>query len=55
MLKLSAGEAVADDLVQETFVSVRRKASLYSNQRGAASTWIFTIAPNLRINQLRRQ
>ncbi len=55
MLKLGAGEALAEDLVQETFVSVWRKAALYSNQRGAASTWIFTIARNLRIDQLRRQ
>ncbi|MGV8833317.1 MAG: sigma-70 family RNA polymerase sigma factor [Devosia sp.] len=55
MLKLGASEALAEDLVQETFVSVWRKAALYSNQRGAASTWIFTIARNLRIDQLRRQ
>ena len=55
MLKLGAGDALAEDLVQETFVSVWRKAALYSNQRGAASTWIFTIARNLRIDQLRRQ
>lgn len=55
MLKLGANEALAEDLVQETFVSVWRKAALYSNQRGAPSTWIFTIARNLRIDQLRRQ
>ena len=55
MIKLGAGDALAEDLVQETFVSVWRKAALYSNQRGAASTWIFTIARNLRIDQLRRQ
>lgn len=55
MLKLGASDALAEDLVQETFVSVWRKASQYSSQRGAASTWIFTIARNLRIDQLRRQ
>ncbi|WP_224702140.1 sigma-70 family RNA polymerase sigma factor [Devosia aquimaris] len=55
MLKLGSSDAVAEDLVQETFVSVWRKASMYSQQRGAASTWIFTIARNLRIDQLRRQ
>ena len=55
MLKLGASEALAEDLVQETFVSVWRKAALYSSQRGAASTWIFTIARNLLIDQLRRQ
>ncbi|SFC73336.1 RNA polymerase sigma-70 factor, ECF subfamily [Devosia psychrophila] len=55
MIKLGAGDALAEDLVQETFLTVWRKAALYSNQRGAASTWIFTIARNLRIDQLRRQ
>lgn len=55
LLKLGAGEALAEDLVQETFLTVWRKAALYSRQRGAASTWIFTIARNLRIDQLRRQ
>jgi RNA polymerase sigma-70 factor (ECF subfamily) len=55
MLKLGAGEALAEDLVQETFLTVWRKAALYSSQRGAAGTWIFTIARNLRIDQLRRQ
>jgi RNA polymerase sigma-70 factor (ECF subfamily) len=55
MLKLGAGDALAEDLVQETFLTVWRKAALYSNQRGAVSTWIFTIARNLRIDQLRRQ
>ena len=55
MLKLGAGDALAEDLVQETFLTVWRKAALYTRQRGAASTWIFTIARNLRIDQLRRQ
>jgi RNA polymerase sigma-70 factor (ECF subfamily) len=55
MLKLGTSEALADDLVQETFLTVWRKAALYSGQRGAVSTWIFTIARNLRIDQLRRQ
>jgi RNA polymerase sigma-70 factor (ECF subfamily) len=55
MLKLGTSDALAEDLVQETFLSVWRKAALFSSQRGAASTWIFTIARNLRIDQLRRQ
>ena len=55
MLKLGASDALAEDLAQETLLQVWRKAHLYSPQRGAASTWIFTIARNLRIDQLRRQ
>lgn len=55
MLKLGTSEALAEDLVQETFLTVWRKAHLYSPQRGVPSTWIFTIARNLRIDQVRRQ
>lgn len=55
MLKLGADNALAEDLVQETFINVWRKAGLYSNQRGTVSTWVFTIARNLRIDHLRRQ
>jgi len=55
MLRLGADAALAEDLVQETLLSVWRKAHLYSPARGAAATWIFTVARNLRIDQLRRQ
>lgn len=55
MLKQGAGDALAEDLVQETLLTVWRKAQLYSPQRGTPSTWIFTIARNLRIDQVRRQ
>lgn len=55
MLKLGADPALAEDLVQETLLAVWRKAHLYSPDRGAAATWIFTIARNLRIDHLRRQ
>ncbi|WP_297581567.1 sigma-70 family RNA polymerase sigma factor [Devosia sp.] len=55
MLRLGTGDAMAEDLVQETFLAVWRKAHLYSPERGAASTWLFTIARNLRIDQVRRQ
>lgn len=54
LLKGGASEAVAEDMVQETFLSVWRKAHLYSAERGAAATWIFTIARNLRIDLLRK-
>lgn len=45
----------AEDLVQETMMSVWRKASTFDPARAAVATWIFTIARNLRIDQLRRQ
>jgi RNA polymerase sigma-70 factor (ECF subfamily) len=49
---MSAGQA--DELAQETMLMVWRKAGQFNPERAAASTWIFTIARNLRIDQLRR-
>jgi RNA polymerase sigma-70 factor, ECF subfamily len=45
----------AEELAQETMVAVWRKASYYDPSRAAASTWIFTIARNLRIDVARRE
>ena len=44
----------ADELVQEVFVSIWRRSSLYDWRKAAASTWIFTIARNQRIDILRK-
>ncbi|MEC5398586.1 sigma-70 family RNA polymerase sigma factor [Uliginosibacterium sp. H1] len=45
----------AEDLAQEAMVNVWRKAASFDRSRAAASTWIFTIARNLRIDQLRHE
>lgn len=45
----------AEELMQETMVAVWNKSALYDPSRGAASTWIFTIARNLRIDAYRRE
>lgn len=50
---MSAG--LAEDLVQETMLTLWRKASYFDATRAGASTWVFTIARNLRIDHLRRQ
>lgn len=55
MLRLGVEASTAEDLAQETLLTVWRKAELYSPHKGAASTWIFTIARNLRIDHIRRQ
>jgi RNA polymerase sigma-70 factor (ECF subfamily) len=44
----------AEDLVQETMLSVWRKADSFDPNRAGAATWIFTIARNQRIDALRR-
>ena len=45
----------AEELVQETMIKVWRKAPSYSSAQAAASTWIYTIARNTRIDWLRKQ
>lgn len=55
MLKYGASNDLAEEIVQETFVLVWRKASQFDSDKAAASTWIFTIARNKRIDILRRQ
>jgi RNA polymerase sigma-70 factor, ECF subfamily len=44
----------AEDLAQETMLSIWRKAESFDPGRAAAATWIFTIARNQRIDALRR-
>ena len=46
---------LADELTQEVMISVWRRANLYDWRKAAASTWIFTIARNQRIDMLRKQ
>jgi RNA polymerase sigma-70 factor (ECF subfamily) len=55
MMRQGADDATADDLAQDTMVQVWRKAALYNPDKAAASSWIFTIARNQRIDKLRRQ
>ncbi|MFG1348783.1 sigma-70 family RNA polymerase sigma factor [Xanthobacter autotrophicus] len=45
----------AEELAQETLLTVWRKASYFDPARAAASTWIFTIARNLSIDLKRRE
>jgi RNA polymerase sigma-70 factor (ECF subfamily) len=55
MMRQGADAATAEDLAQETLLTVWRRASLYSRDKGTAATWIFAIARNLRIDRLRRE
>lgn len=54
-MRAGSSPSVAEDLVQETMLTVWRKASYFDADRAGVSTWLFTIARNLRIDQLRRQ
>jgi RNA polymerase sigma-70 factor (ECF subfamily) len=45
----------AEDLVQDTFVKVWRKADTYRPDRGSPDTWILLIARSLAIDTIRRR
>lgn len=55
MRRLGADDGRAEDLAQEVMLTVWRRAALYDQRQAAVSTWIFTIARNKRIDQLRRE
>ncbi len=55
MLRQGADPGLAEELSQETMITVWRKAGLYSPDKGSATTWIYTIARNLRTDHIRRQ
>ncbi len=54
MKKLGVGDEEAEELAQEAMLTVWRRAATYDPARAAVSSWIFTIARNLRIDALRR-
>jgi RNA polymerase sigma-70 factor (ECF subfamily) len=55
MMRKGATAEQAEDLVQETMIAVWSKAQMYVAERGSVTTWIFTIARNLRIDRLRKE
>ena len=55
LMRSGTAEGLAEELVQETMISVWRKAAMFNPAQAAVSTWIFTIARNLRVDHFRRQ
>ncbi len=55
MMRQGADAGTAEELAQETLLTVWSKAALYSSEKGSAASWIFTIARNLRIDRIRRR
>jgi RNA polymerase sigma-70 factor (ECF subfamily) len=54
MMQLGAPAVRAEELAQDTMLSVWRKASLFDPAGASASGWIYRIAKNLHIDALRR-
>lgn len=54
MIRSGASAQDADEIVQDVMVSVWRRAMTFDPARAAASTWIYAIARNRRIDLIRR-
>jgi RNA polymerase sigma-70 factor (ECF subfamily) len=54
LMRKGAPPSLADEIAQETMLSVWRKAEQFDPSRAGASTWIYTIARNLWIDAVRR-
>jgi RNA polymerase sigma factor (sigma-70 family) len=55
LVRGGADDALAEEIVQETMVVLWRRASSFDPARAQVSTWLYTIARNLRIDHYRRQ
>jgi RNA polymerase sigma-70 factor (ECF subfamily) len=53
--RLGAPDQKAEDIVQEVMITVWRRAHLYDARQASVGTWVFTIARNKRIDDLRRE
>jgi RNA polymerase sigma-70 factor (ECF subfamily) len=54
-MRHGASPTVAEDLAQETMLAVWRRADTFDRTRATASTWVFTIQRNKRIDLQRRE
>lgn len=55
LLRLGSAPAAAEELTQEVFLTVWRKAERFDPAKAGVMTWIFVIARNRRIDGLRRE
>ena len=55
IVRLGLVDTTAEELMQETMLSVWRKSHMYNRSKASASTWIFTLARNQSIDWMRKQ
>lgn len=54
LMRHGADDGQAEEIAQETMLSLWRKAGMFDPSKASAGTWIFTIARNLRIDAIRK-
>lgn len=54
LIRLGSEASTAEEIMQEVMLNVWRKAEQYDRRQASVSTWIFRIARNRRIDNLRR-
>ena len=54
-LRITGEQAIAEDILQETFWQLWQSANTYQPQRGSFTTWLFRIARSLAIDAYRRR
>lgn len=54
VMRQGSDPQLAEEVVQETMVKIWHKAGQFDAKKASASTWIYTIARNMRIDLLRK-
>jgi RNA polymerase sigma-70 factor (ECF subfamily) len=54
LMRSGLTDSAAEEVTQEVMIAVWRKASYFDPRKAGASTWVFTIARNQKIDRLRR-
>lgn len=54
LVRSGSSDAQAEEFAQEAMVNVWRRAASFDPAQAAASTWIYTVARNLRVDHYRR-
>ena len=53
LMRSGLDDSIAEEVAQEVMLALWRKASYFDAGRAGASTWVFTIARNQRVDRLR--
>ena len=54
-MRAGADPTVAEEIAQDTMLTIWRRAETFDGTKSSVSTWVFTIARNKRIDMLRRE